>query len=507
VTNLVEQTGPLVQLRGLLGLRWQMIRTDGVRIALALAAFGVGWLVYLVAGSASSLDTAQLATAVELAPEAFLGFGVLAVIAPLTAGGGNEVIPPDQLVAYPIRPRTQFLAGLVLAPVNLVWVLQILALIAETAFLTSGGHTVPGALTSALYVTSLTTLGQALAWCVAGLRQSRRGRQVVAFSGAGLLLAALVVIRSGAGEALIDASPTRTVVHGVTAGAEGVWSRWGLTTGTLALLTGAGLLLGGRTCAWALRRPADVAASRDARVVRRRRGHRSALRTLVALDRASVWRAPALRRGAVVLAVLPGLAAAGAQVPWESLAVLPGLVAAGAGLLFGINAFCLDASGAVFIASLPHDPRLVARAKVIVLTETVLAAVALTALAGSVRSPGTPTTTEVLAIVASALACTCVVVSSGMASSVRRPHRAELKGPRDAVAPPGSLTLASLRLAVPTGLVGVLLGSSAQSGLWWAPTGLALAIIAVCVLSLRRSLARWADPLARARIVQTVSAG
>jgi hypothetical protein len=330
---------------------------------------------------------------------------------------------------------------------------------------------------------------------------------VVALSGAGLLLTGLAVVRTGTGSELLDASPTRTVVHAVAAGADGAWLRWGLTTGVLALLAAAGLALGARTCAWALRRPGDAGAARDARVVRRRRGHTSALRTLVALDRGSVWRAPALRRGALVLAVLPGLAAAGAEVPWPSLALLPGLVAAGAGLLFGINAFCLDGSGAVFLASLPHDPRLVARAKAIVLTETVLAAAVVTALAGAVRSPGSPTAAQLVAIAASVLACTAVVVARAMASSVRRPHRAELKGPRDAVAPPGALTLASVGLALPAGLVGLVLGSAGESGRWWVPLALAGPVIGLCALSLRRSLARWADPLVRARIVQTVSAG
>jgi hypothetical protein len=208
-----------------------------------------------------------------------------------------------------------------------------------------------------------------------------------------------------------------------------------------------------------------------------------------------------------VLAVLPGLAAAGAEVHWASLVVLPGLVAAGAGLLFGVNAFCLDASGALFVASLPHDQRLVARAKAIVLTETVLAAALLTAVAGSLRAQGRPTTTELVAIVVSGLVCTAVVVSRGMASSVRHPHKADLKGPRDAVAPPGALTLASARLALPTGLVAICLEATTSTGRWWAPVALAVPLLALCALSLRRSLGVWADPLERARIVQVVAAG
>jgi hypothetical protein len=503
----VTRTSSWVQLRALFGLRWLMVRSDMVRVALILTAVFLGWLMVLVANGANALEPAAFRTAVELAPQAFLGFGVLAVIAPLTAGGGNEIIPPDQVVAYPIRPRTQFLGGLLLAPVNLVWLLQILAIIAETAFLTRGGHALPGAVTALAYVTAVTALGQMLAWSIVGLRQTRRGRQTVALTAVGLLATGVLLVRSGLGSAAIEASPTQTVVSAIAAGAHGSWARWGLTTGLLAALTAVGLGLGARTCGWALRRPGDAGAVRASRVLPRRKAHASPLRALVAVDRASVWRAPALRRGGLVLALLPGLAAAGAQVPWQSLVVLPGLVAAGAGLLFGVNAFCLDVSGAVFLASLPHDPRLVARAKTIVLTETVLAAASFAALAGSLRSPGQPTATELVAIAASTLACSAMVVSQGMASSVRRPHKAELAGPRDAVAPPGALVLASVRLALPTGIVGILLGTTAESHRWWLPLTLAVPAVLLSAMSLRRSLGRYADPLVRSRIVQTVSAG
>ena len=495
------------QLRALLSLRWQMIRTPGVRLAVCLGVLALLYLLVLIAGIGSHLEKAALSTAIDLAPEAFLGFGVLAVVAPLTTGGGNELFPAEQLVAHPIAARTQFVGGLVLAPVNLVWVLQIVALVGETAFLTAGGSGLLGGLTTAAYVASLTVLGQALAWTVAGLRQTRVGRQLVAGTGLGGLVAALLVVRSGAGDRLLQASPTRTVVRGVVAGGTGHLVRWALTTGVLVVLLVAGLLLGSRACSWALRRPGDAGASTATSDVRRRPLRGGVLRELLALDRASVWRAPALRRGALVLAVLPGLVAAGAAVPWASLVVLPGLVAAGAGLLFGVNAFCLDGSGALWLASLPHDPRLIASSKTIVLAETVGVAIAVSAVAGSLRSPGTPTVTEVTAIAASALACGTLVVATCLSLSVRRPHRADLSGPRDAVAPPGALALASVRLAAPAGLVGICLEGLSQTGLWWAPPLLALPVAVLSALWLRRSLDHYTEPVRRSRIVHVVSAG
>jgi hypothetical protein len=499
-------TSARTQLGALLRLRWSTTRAPGVRLGLVLTALGVVYLAVTAARSAPYLEPAALASAVELAPLAFLGFAFLAVIAPLTAGGGNQVVPADQLVAFPVRPTTHFLGGLVMAPLNVVWALQLLTLTAETAYLTQGGSTARGALTATAFIVCATAFGQALAWWVAGLRQSRAGRRLVRGTALALLAGALVVVQAGLGGALLARTPTRTVVRAVTARPD-EGARWLATTSVLVLLAAATLWLGSRACSWALRRPADSTARTDKGPVRRRATRSSPLRELVAVNRASAWRAPALRRGALVLAVLPGVAAAGAAVPWQSLAILPGLVAAGAGLLFGVNAFALEASGAVWLATLPHPPRLLAHAKVIVLTETVLAAVAVVLVAGSLRSPGTPTPAQLTAILSSALACTAVVVAVGMSRSVRRPHHAPLLGPRDSVAPPGALALASLQLSLPAAAIGTVLEASSRAGVAWLPALLAVPVVVLSAGSVRRSLAVYDRPIPRARVVSVVSAG
>ena len=492
------------QLTALLALRWQMVRGRRARLAVPVGVLLLVGAVAVALLGAGRLEGPGLETAVALAPQAFLGFGVLAVIAPLLAGGGSEVVPPDQLVAFPVRPSTQLAGGLLLAPLNLVWVLQLTVLAAETGFLARDGALAPAAVVTGAYVLALTVLGQAVAWLVVGVRQTRPGRRLVAAAGLVLAVVAFASTRSGAVD--LHRVPTRLVVAGVVAGAEGDAVRWTGTVLGLLTLLGVGLLAGTRACAWALRRPGDAAA-RTVRAVPRRPLRAGPLRQLVALDRRSAWRAPALRRGGLVLGLLPGVLAAGAEVPWASLVVLPGLVGAGAGLLFGVNAFCLDGSGAVWMASLPVDPRLVARSKALVLTETVLGAAVLAAACGALRAPGAPTSAELSALLVSLVTCTAVVVAGCLSCSVRRPHRAELWGPRDAVAPPGALALASVRLAAPTALVGVLLSSVAAVGEPLAAPVVAAPVLLLCVLSVRRSLRRWADPVARARIVQVVSAG
>ena len=498
-------TGALRQLHALLALRWQTARAPGARLATVLGGVLLVWLLAQAVRTGPVLDVAVLATAIELAPAAYLGFGVLAAVAPLTSGGA-QLVPAEQLVAYPVRPGTHLLGSLLLAPLNLVWVSQLLALAALTSCLTLGGDLLRGGLTTLAYVLAVTVLGQLGAWVLLGLRQTRGGRRLAAALAVALVLAVVGVVRAGAAGPVLAGSPTHRVVDGVIAGGDGHLVQWSVTTGVLLAAAVGGFALTWLACRWALQRPADTAAPAGG-VVRRRRVRGGPLRQLLAVERASVWRAPALRRGAVVLAVLPGALAGGAELPWSSLVVLPGLVAAGTALLFGINAFALDAGGAVWLASLPHDPALALRAKAVVLTETVLVAVALAAGSGSLRAPGTPTGAELTALLSSAALCTVAVVTLALSASVRRPSAAELTGPRDAVAPPGALALASVRLALPTAAIGMVLGIAAGTGSWWLPPALALPVLGLCALSAARTVGLWRDPVHRSFVVHRVANG
>ena len=493
-----------VQVQALLALRWQMVRRPRTRAAGLLGAAVLLVLLGLCLTLAGHLDEPVLETAAALAPQVYGGFALLAVAAPLTSAGGSDVVPPAQLVAFPVRPSTQFLGGLLLAPLNLVWVVQLLVLATVTGCLTVGGRLLPGLLTTATYVAAATALGQAVAWGVAGLRTSRSGRALLVGAGGLLLLLGVLLVRDGGRASAWAAAPSRAVARSVVAGGAGEFGVWAAGTAWLVALLVLALALGLRLCAWSLSRPAPAPASAGRT---RRAPRRSALAELVAVDRASIWRAPALRRGAVVLALLPGLLAAGAQLPWSSLVVLPGLVAAAAGLLFGINAFCLDGPGAVWLASLPHPPALVARAKLVVLTETVLGAALVTALAGAARSPGTPTPAELAAVAASVVGSTAVVVAAALRHSLRSPHRADLSGARDAVAPPGALALASLRLALPAALTGLVLSAAAHSGPWPLPLLLGAAACLLAAVSVHGSLRRWDDVAVRSRVVEAVSRG
>ncbi|MDQ1669044.1 MAG: hypothetical protein QOE40_1105 [Actinomycetota bacterium] len=496
------------QLRHLLLLRWHMVRCPRARRGfLALAA-----LIPLL--SAAAVAVGLLAPRSRgfdlllLAPTAYLSVAVLAVLAPLVVGGGNELFPPEQLTAYPVTARTHYAASLALTPLNLAWTTQLIALLGLTSYVSGGGPRVVLACIVCLsYIAMVTVCGQALAWFVVGLRQRPGGRTATWALAAVIASGGLAVLLTDRTTTLLDASPTTWVVIGAADGAAGDYSGWTTVTVTLVAATIAAFFLGRRACAWTLRQPGRGHGDSEARAVRRRRPATGLLREQLAVDRASVWRSPSLRRGLLVLGILPGGVAAVAGLEWSSLVLLPGLVAAGAGLLFGVNAFCLDGSGAVWLASLPADPRIVFRAKTRIVAEVCAVAVVLTVLAGSTRAGSLPTAAEAAALGCCALVTIARVVATCMQLSLTRPHRADLRGPRDTPAPPGVMAAYSLRLAASTTLLAVLFSVTAKSDEWRLPL---LAALPLLLLSARRVVASdraWQQAETRAHVVTAVATG
>lgn len=497
------------QLKALVALRWTMVRSPRARRGLlALAACIPVAILAGVVGAQLAPDAARFDAAVA-APTVYLGFAFLAVVSPLTAGGGNELYPAEQLVAYPIRASTHYLTGLAVMPMNLAWVSQLVVLAAGTSFLLPA---TPRALLSVptllAYVTLVTAVGQAGSWAVAGLRQTRNGRRATWLAGAAAVAALVVTIKTGHASAALDRAPTVPVVTALVGVAEKRhYAQWLATTLLLALLAGGALVAGRLACDWALRTPGDKGASREAREVRRRGRKRTAFGELLATDRASVWRSTSLRRGALVLALLPGAVAFALGVEWSTLVLLPGLVASGAVLLFGVNAFCLDAGGAVWLATLPHDPRVALRAKAWVVTETSLGCVLLAVGAGLLRVRGGATGAEIVGLVSAVVATTASCVGSALRLSVERPHRAELRGRRDTPAPPGTMAVYSVRMAAQTTLTGLFVAGAAVSGVTWLPVAAALPVVLLGLRSAAVAAAAWRDPARRAYVTATVAAG
>lgn len=497
------------QLRALVALRWTMVRSRNARRGLAALAACVPLAVL---GGAVLARIAPAGTRFEaslVVPTIYLGFAVLSAVSPLTAGGGNELYPADQLVAYPIRPATHFLTGLAVMPINLAWVSQLVILTAATSFALKTTWTTPLAIPTVLaYVVLATALGQLGSWLVAGIRQTRNGRRALWAVAAAATTAVAFLVRTDRLTDALDASPTvRVVVAMIAVNDKRAYGMWAATTLTLVALAAVTLYAGQAACAWALQRPGDAGTYRESRAVRPRAQGATAFRALLAVDRASVWRSASLRRGAFVLGLLPGAVTFALGVDWGTLLLLPGLVASGAALLFGVNAFCLDAGGAVWLASLPHDPRLALRSKAVVVAETALVCVLLAVGAGLLRVQGAPSAAEAAGLAAAVVATTVSVLGTSMRLSVERPHRADLRGRRDTPAPPGTMAVYSTRMAAQTTFAGLWVGGAAATGVWWVPLLAAAPVVLLGLRSLAISGRTWRDAPSRARVVVTVSAG
>ena len=486
-----------------------MVRVERVRVGLLCIAALIPGLLCGAVIAGQLLPRGRSFDATVLAPTAFLGFAVLSLVAPLAAGGGNELFPPEQLVAFPIRPGTSFFESLLVAPLNLAWMSQFVLLFGITSFVTGARPGLGLALVTALvYVAMVTTAGQLVAWLLIGVRQSVSGRRAVWIAIGALAL--ITVGRRAGAPRLRGARPCTDATggrHGYGRGRPavrglGIGHRWHWVRSCSAGC-GAGNGPAPGPCG------ARAAGARSAKLARERRRPvaRTALLALIRLDRTSVWRAAPLRRGLVVLTLVPGLVAAGAALHWDSVVLIPALVAAGAGLLYGVNMFCLDASGALWLASLPHSPRLAITAKTIVLAETIGGSCLVAAFAGSLRASGSPRLADLAAMAGCLVSCTALVLATCLRLSLRRPNRADLRGHRDTPAPPATMAVYSVRLATITTLVGLLFSLAAHENATGASLVLAGALATLGGLSIARSLRRWDDPAVRSRVVAAVSNG
>ena len=99
------------------------------------------------------------------------------------------------------------------------------------------------------------------------------------------------------------------------------------------------------------------------------------------------------------------------------------------------------------------------------------------------------------------------VVATCMETSVTRPHRADLSGPRDTPAPPGVMAAYSARLAVSTTLIAVCFSALAEVAPWQYPVILAFPFLLLSQRRLLGTARRWQDVSTRARVVTTVASG
>lgn len=498
VRRAVADVGHLVRFRaGALRRRRSAFRWGaGTLLLLTLAAAVVPAYTPGAGGAGEAFDV------LLLMPTALAGFLALAIVSAAATGGGRELLGRDPAAIHPISPTTDHLGALLLAPLNIAWLLQTWMLLGSTAYALGGQAALPGAqVVVVLWVAAATAIGQAVAWALEGARRVPHGVVGVRVLVVGVLGAALGLQVAGHLLDVFDQIPTQWVVVGMVSGWE---VRWLQTVLLLVVLLLAAVVLGAV--------PAHLAAHRMPRdelrvetgtfVARRRPG--SDLSALVRTDRGSVWRAVPMRRGLAVLAVGPGLVALVGNLPWSSMTILPGLVASGGALLFGVNAWCLDGRGALWRESLPVGPGVVFAARAYVLAEFLLAASMVTIALAAVRA-GVPDLAELVAMVCTLVVVTVQVAAGSLRWSAQHPYAVDLRSARATPAPPLSMVGYSARLAISTTLTGLVFSGLSRVEDWRLSVMIAVPFVCWSLFRLTRTFGRWLDPVDRARVVTAVA--
>jgi hypothetical protein len=468
-------------------------------LALGAATAAAGIAPAYLPGAGDSDRALEVAV---LLPTGFAAFLAIAVVSAVVSGGGRELLPRDQAAVHPISPTTDHLGALLLAPLNIAWLLQAWALMGSMAYGLG-----PGSLSTALpvvvlWVMAATALAQVVAWSVEAVRRGRHGLVVVRLLAAAVGGAALWLHLSERLTGVLDHLPT---VWFVVGGVEGLTWRWAATMAAELGLFVAAVLLGALPAHLAARRTARDELRLDSAARTPAPSPRSDLLALLRIDRASVWRTVPVRRGMAVLAVGPGLVAVAGDLPWSTMTVLPGLVASGGALLFGVNAWCLDGRGALWRESLPVAPGPVFAARALVLGEFLLLASAVTILLGSLRA-GVPAPAELAALVCTWLVVTLQVVGGAMRWSSQRPYAVDLRSARATPAPPAVMVGYSARLAVSTTVTGLVFSVTARVPSWEVPVLVAVPFVCWSAARLLRTRARWLDDVSRARVIAAVAA-
>jgi hypothetical protein len=494
-----SDVGALFRFR-LAGLRGKARRAGPIGLAV------MGTITLLAAVVPGFVGEQQLSRhdVLLLLPSAFLSVLVISVVSAATSGGGRELLPRDQAVAFPVSPTTDHLGALLMVPLNVAWLLQCWTVLGATSYAVGARPALLLALVPvALWLAAATALAQALAWSVEWVRRGPHGTYVVRVGALVLAAGVGVLVATGTMTRLLDRSPTVRIAVGVVDGARARWWPWTELVLALVLVAALAVLLGGWLAGRVARRPArdELRLETTGRPVRG--NPTSDLVALMRTDRAGIWRSVPLRRGMIVLALLPGLVAVGGSFRWDMLGIFPGLVASGGALLFGVNSWCLDGRGALWRDSLPVAPRLAFASRALVLSEILFAAGLSTLLLASLRA-GLPTVSELVAVLAADLVVTVQVVATALRWSVRQPYAVDLRSSRATPAPPLVMVGYSARLALTTTFTGMLFNLTAQASWTWS-VSLALPFLVWSGVKLARTERAWADPPTRSRVVATVA--
>ena len=495
----------LTDTRTLLRFRSGTVRRPGViRVVWAvLAVLTLGALVIPAFTPGAGDGDGMAFNVMLLLPSFMVGFLGLTVAGAIASGGGRELLAAEHAVVFPVSPTTDHLGALLMAPLNIAWMLQAWFLVGATAYARGPEGLLWVQVVMVVWIVLATVLGQAVAWWVESVRRRPHGVAIVRTAGiaVGLLFAWLQW--AGRLSDVFDSVPTLDLL---VAGLDGPGWRFAGGMAAQVAIIAVGLVVGGWGTHVAARRQPKDEVKVETKSFVARRDPRSLLVLLVRLDRASVWRAVPMRRGMLVLAVGPGLVALAGGLQWDTVLVLPALVASGGILLFGVNAWSLDGRGGLWRESLPADPMHVFVARSWVLAEWLLAASFITIVLASLRA-GLPGPAEMTAVVCTLVVVTLQVVAVAMTWSSRRPFSVNLRSARATPAPPTVMVGYSAKLATTTTLTAMVFSTVVTvGGPAWLVVCFAVPFVVWSSVRWWRASRRWADPVQRAAVVTTVAA-
>jgi hypothetical protein len=510
VTSSTDWVGSARDTRHLVAFRARTVRRPAAAVggALVVVALTVGFAVapaYFDLDAVRSETVQKAVTALQANfGAAFLGFLALSVSSAMSSGGGRELLSRSEAAIHPISPVTEHLGALLLAPVNLAWLVQMWGLLAVSALVAEPAHLLGAQLVVLAWVLAASTAGQAIGWAVEGVRRTAHGVVVVRVAGGLVVLALAGLHLAGALGPLVRALPTTWLAEAAPT------ARWPVAVLVLLVVAAALVVVGARPAAWALGLPPREelrvqSGVHEARHVPEPRWGSPERALLRRLDRGSIWRSVGMRRGLLVLGFGPGLIALVTGLQWSSVMLLPGLTASGAALLFGVNAWCLDGKGMVWRETLPVSARDVFDVRALVVAECMVMVSGVTVVLALLRN-GLPPLVTGLSVAACWLVVVVQVLAVVMTWSVRSPYSVDLSSPRATPAPHAAMAGYAGRLSLVTTLTAMLFTAFAALPWAWLPVVVAVPVLAWSSYRLRRARRRWLDPADRARVVLTVAA-
>jgi hypothetical protein len=472
----------------------------GMAVVLLLTLAAITVPAYL----RDSLHERNVGDFLPILPSLYLGFLFLTILTASASGGGRELVPRDQAVAFPVSTTTDHFGALLMAPLNVAWLMQAWGLLALTAYVLGPAHLWASMLPVLVWLALATALAQVAGWLLEWVRRGPHGIWIARGITAAFFGLVGGLIASHRLTDVLDRSPTVRILLAAAWGAGGDWWPWARFLLEAVLATAVVVLLGALPARWALHRSQREELRLESGVQTARPRPRSDLVAMLRIDRSAIWRSVPLRRGLLVLAFMPGLVAFSGHLEWRMIVILPGLVVSGGALLFGVNTWCLDGRGALWRDSLPASPNLAFVSRVIVLYEVLLVSAALTIVLAALRA-GTPTVGEVVALACATLVVAAQVVRASMTWSVRRPFAVDLRSARATPAPPVVMVGYSARLALSTTVTGMVFSGLAMLPDWRFTVLLAVTMLLWSSYRLARTASAWTDPLVRSRIVATVA--